>query len=496
MTQAASASALAPEAVPYQRVAYPGYAYPNTHPARLEVIGRLFGLRPEHAATARILELGCGEGANALAIAHSLPEAQIVALDAAPDGIEQGRRLAGAAGVDNLQLLVADLGDLDAIAPRGPFDYIVAHGVYSWISPRPRGALLECCRRCLTPHGIAFISYNAYPGSYMRDMARDMLDYHLRGVSEPAERLASARELIEAILAAERPSPYARMLCEHLQRMLAGGDALLFHDDLAPISTPFYFHEFMEHAGAHELQFLSEAVLSDSMMRDVPENVAALIENLPRDVVMREQYLDFFTNRMFRQTLLTHASVPLTRTIDDRSITQCRLATAARRSGERFETGDGCVLNTSDPVVNAAMDELCQVWPESLSFGELAARVSERLGGEPATGDALAHLRPAMLDLYLARIVQLQSCALPACSVAAEKPISSQLARAQWIQGRTVLTTLLGTNHTLDDPLERALLPLLDGTRDRPSLADQLGADPRTVESALTRLAACGLLSA
>ncbi|MGH2894500.1 MAG: methyltransferase regulatory domain-containing protein [Solirubrobacteraceae bacterium] len=81
--------------------------------------------------------------------------------------------------------------------------------------------------------------------------------------------------------------------------MLDGSDALLYHDDLAAISTPSYFHQFIEHAAARRLQFLSEADLADSQLRDVPEGVGELVASLPRDVVVREQYLDFFSNRAF-----------------------------------------------------------------------------------------------------------------------------------------------------------------------------------------------------
>jgi hypothetical protein len=61
------------------------------------------------------------------------------------------------------------------------------------------------------------------------------------------------------------------VLSEQLERMLGESDALLYHDELAPLSTPFYFHEFIEHAAAHGLQFLSEAVLADSQKREVPD---------------------------------------------------------------------------------------------------------------------------------------------------------------------------------------------------------------------------------
>ncbi len=484
-----------PPPSPYEEVAYPGYAYPLTHPARLEVVGRLFELEPPPAAGARVLELGCGEGINALTIAHTLPGARVVAVDAAASGLERGRSLAAAAGIDNLELVGADLAEVELIVALGPFDYVIAHGVYSWIPPRLRGALLECCRRGLSPRGIAYISYNAYPGSYLRDMARDILVYHLQGVGDPAERLGRAHALMEAIVAIESSTPYAAVLREHMARMLASGDALLYHDDLAPVSTPFYFHEFIEHAAAHELDFLSEADLAQSQMRDAPERVGELIASLPRDVVVREQYLDFLRNRMFRQTLLVHAGTPVQRTIDDRHLETLAMASPARWDGEGFETPAGATMRTPDPLLVEAMRALCDAWPDSLPFEELATRTAGRLGTGALSERDRARLRAALLEVYLVQVLQLQPCPFPASARAGERPVASRLARAQQADGRSVLTTLRGENRVLEEPLERALLARLDGTRDRARLADELEAQPEAVERALARLARDGLIS-
>lgn len=472
---------------PYEEFAYPGYAYPFTHPARVEVLGRLFGLTPAPAASSRVLELGCGDGANALAMAHTLPAARVIALDASPSSVARGRALRETAGIQNAELLTTDLGDLENIEALGPFDYIVAHGVYSWIPPGLRGALLECCRRYLSPHGIAYVSYNAYPGSYLRDMARDILTFHVRDVDEPGERIAKARELMTAIVTARDPSPFGRVLSEQLERMLGHSDALLYHDELAPVSTPFYFYEFIEHAAAHELQFLSEASLGDSQIRDVPESVGKLIAELPRDVVMREQYLDFLRNRMFRRTLLVRASAPVRRTIDPRLLDDLLISSPAEPVDNGFAIPDVGEVTTSDPRLKAALTDLCAAWPEAIAFSQLTAHMAER---------DIEPVRHAMLDFYIAGVVGLDTCPLPARRRSGERPVAGALARAQHAAGRRVLTTLLADNTVLDDPLERSLLPLLDGTRDREPLAVGLDASPDELDGALASLARRGLLGA
>jgi SAM-dependent methyltransferase len=471
--------------------------FPFTHPARLQAVARLFGLDPAPASGCRVLELGCGDGANALAIAQTLPDAYVVGLDIAAAAIERGEALRRAAGLDNIELRVADLLDLERAEDLGPVDYIVAHGVYSWIPPATRAALLDCCRRCLAPHGIALVSYNAYPGSYLRDVTRDILTFHLRGVTGSGDRVFRARELMQAIAAVDTPTPYyARVLREHFQRRLGVSAAMRFHDDLDPVSTPFYFHEFIEQAAAHGLQFLSEADLGDSQMGDLSASVRALIASQPDDVILREQYLDFFRGRMFRRTLLVGAAAPVRRPIEDVHIEGMALSSPAGRDAGRFATPGGDSSHPSDPLVVAAMDELCDCWPASLAFGELAERARRRASAGPLSPQRIEQLRGAMLEGYLGRVVLLNGCALPVSSRPGEHPRASPLARAQCVAGRPMLSTLVPGNQLVEEEFARRLLPLLDGTRDRGALASELDVAPESLDGALARLAKLGFLCA
>jgi len=503
-------------------------------------VAGLFGLSAAPAAACRVLELGCGDGGNLLSLAQALPGARFLGVDASPGAIARGNELAAAAGLENVELRHGDIerlperlggfdsgpvGGQSAVGrgqTAGGFDYVIAHGVYSWIPPAARGALLRCCRRLLNPAGVAYVSYNAYPGSYLRDMTRDILLYHLRGVEDPHDRLARAQELMRTIVAIETPSPHAQALREQLQRMLGFSDALLLHDDLATISTPFYLHEFVEHAAGHGLRFLSEAELADSQIRDVPPSAAALMASLPDDAVVREQYLDFFRNRMFRQTLLCHAEVAVRRQLDEGLLERLAISSSARpvagedgggggeavgrsepdgrgeavgrgepaepqetaESGETFATPEGYSLSTSEPHVAAAMNALARAWPRALDF-QTVLDAARRAAGPGVAAEAVAtRVRDVLLQAHLARIVQLHSCPPPVVAQPGERPRASPLARAQQAAGRPVVSSLLHANVRLDGDLERRLLGLLDGTRDRAELLAALegraasGADP------------------
>ncbi len=467
-----------------------------------------------------MLELGCGDGANLLSMAQTLPGATFVGIDAAAPAIERGTAMARAAELANVSLAAGDIEQLPA--DLGSFDYIVAHGVYSWIPPRARESLLSACRRHLTSQGIAFVSYNAYPGSYLREMARDILRYHLREIEDPTARLAGAHELMRTIVDIDEPSPFGRALREQMQRTLGYSDALLVHDDLAEISTPFYFHQFVEHAEAHGLRFVSEASVADSQMRDVPDSAARLMASLPDDVIVREQYLDFFRNRMFRQTLLCHAEAAVHRALDDGPLAAWWLSSAARRGAgdsgvddaaepegpeagtvghadapesETFVGNSGVVMTSAEPIVRAAMGVLGDAWPGARAFASLVEQACERGAIAPGQG-AAERLRAVMLQAYIAGIIQLQSAAPPLAPEAGERPRASPLARAQHAAGAPLVATLRHTNAALVDELERALLPLLDGRHDAAALAAALERPRSEVDAALQRLADSGLLCA
>ncbi|MFO0635500.1 MAG: class I SAM-dependent methyltransferase [Nannocystaceae bacterium] len=170
----------------YDALPYTSYPYPRTHPDRLAALATLFGLSPAPPRTARVLELGCAGGGNLVPMAEALPQAQFVGVDLSATQIEQARSFAAAAGVRNLALHHASILDVDASF--GEFDYVLCHGVYSWVPPPVQQAILSVCRERMRPDGIAYVSYNTYPGWHMRELVRDMMRWHTRTIAEPRPR--------------------------------------------------------------------------------------------------------------------------------------------------------------------------------------------------------------------------------------------------------------------------------------------------------------------
>lgn len=291
----------------YETVPYTGFPFPQTHPDRLALLARMHGLQPTPAEACRVLEVGCADGVNLLGMAASAPGLEAVGIDSAAGPLERGRALAREAGLEGVSLEALDVRDASEL---GTFDYMIAHGLYAWVTDDVREALMALLARSLTPHGLAFVSYNAHPGAQLRTMLREMALIH----AAEGDRLDRARELYELLApwAQERPDAYGRVLDHELQRLRRLNDPALLHDDLGDVYRPLWLRDLVAHAQAHGLQYLCEAELSELEADRHREGVDAVLDGLAGgDRVRWEQYADFLAGRSFRQTLLCRADAPV-----------------------------------------------------------------------------------------------------------------------------------------------------------------------------------------
>src|SRR4030095_903008 len=293
----------------YDTFPYQSFSFPQSHPDRLATIGELFGMTPVPIARSRVLELGCASGGNLIPIAATLPDAQFVGIDLSPVQVRQGTADIEALGLSNIRMLamnIMDLGD-----EFGTFDYIIAHGVYSWVPNEVQERMLEICARQLSPSGIAYISYNTLPGWRMRAVVRYAMTYHTRRLVDTTQRAAQSRALLEFLAESLKgdASAYGTLLKQEAEQLRRKDDYYILHDHLAAVNEPVYFHQFMERASRHGLKYLGEADFVTMLGGDfVPEVMQTLAEVAP-DVQSREQYMDFLRARSFRQTLLVRNDV-------------------------------------------------------------------------------------------------------------------------------------------------------------------------------------------
>lgn len=471
----------------YDAVPYFGKPFARTHPSRLATLATLFGMKPQPVERCRVLELGCTDGGNLIPMSFGLPESSFVGVDLSPLEVAAGQETIRQLGLRNIELHAMDLTRIDKTW--GEFDYIIAHGIYSWVPAAVRDATLRIASENLAPQGVAFVSYNTLPGSYIRQMFREMMLHHISGAGDPQERIAKARELLAFLQSStdRKDAEYRTFAVGEISAMLARPDHSLFHDDLAEEWQPVFFHEFMAHARQYGLKFLAEGEYWEMAENGLHASELAELEAMSgTDRLAREQYRDFLKCRRFRRTLLCHEKVALDTKATPERVRTLYASSSAKSgsvtpeeesSGVRaFYGKSGAQMKTAHPLVIALVSRLRESSPRSLHFEELVAE----FGGENAGA-----ISEVLLSMHAAGLVELAAWRPEFALSAGERPEASALARLQISRG-AAMTTLIHTVVEAKDDHVKRLVSLLDGTRDRAALMRDLmgttpaGADPET----------------
>ena len=295
----------------YDSLPYESYSFPYSHPARLSAVARLFSLATPKNKKFRVLELGAASGGNLIPLAMYYPDVELVGIDYSTVQVEQGQKLIQSLGLeDRVQLLCQSITDINK--DLGKFDYIISHGVYSWVPTEVQDAIISTIQNHLKPKGVAYVSYNVYPGWKRLEIIRDMMLYHTRDMNEnkAQERMAQGRAIVDFIRnMSHEKSGIRQMIDAPWDSLRNKADSYLGHEFLEPVNQPCYFLDFSEKLNAHKLAYLADAEPSLSFIQDMPEDkVKELIAASRNNQVMLEQYLDFIYFRQFRKSLIVHQS--------------------------------------------------------------------------------------------------------------------------------------------------------------------------------------------
>ncbi len=470
----------------YDEVLYPNYVHAQTHPDRLATIATLFGMKPASVAESRVLELGCGRGGNLIPLAVSYPNSSFLGVDLSERQIAEGKGLIAALELKNIELRAVSV--LDFALSEGKFDFIICHGVFSWVPEAVRNKLMQIARDHLAPQGVAFISYNTYPGWHQRRMIRDMMLYHSRSFEEPKKQIEQAKAFLTFMTKAiPEDTAYGRSLHEEYRSLCNVDESYIFHEQLEEVNEPIYFHEFAALAKEHGLQYVSEVELSNLLLDRYPPQVAKVLAGL--EVVEREQYLDFLTRRTFRQTLLCHSEVGLDRNEIASRVERLRVSSAAL-TGQTFDLSslgkpmvlngmNGSKLTISDPMVQMSLRLLAMEWPNSISFAELLIAVRAELSSGKLVVQSqqqferdLRLMSHSLAHCFVMGVAQFH-LAPPTFNVSiSERPTACPLARHQAISNSCVTSRQHSQVHL--DPISSFLLSRLDGTADRQGLLADL----------------------
>jgi SAM-dependent methyltransferase len=388
----------------YDETPYHDQHYPLFELERLLGLSQLFGLKPPEATTngLRVLDLGCAAAVHLREQARRHPEATFTGVDFAPSEIELGRKALAEAGLQNVELVASDLREFDVEA--GSYDFVVCHGVFSWVPDDVKERILLLARQALAPGGIAAVAYLTYPGWKQREAVRELLAMRDRPERAPAERVREASLLLRFLHAGYRSrpeDPHAAGLQAVVESMQSTPDNAFLHDELGAIHDPCYFLQFVEWARECGLQYLVEADLG-SMSADGLEPAASdLLGLLGPDALETQQLVDFVVNRSGRSSLLVRSDAEPERSIQMPRLERLRYTSqwwnvtplnAPEDAPARFESPTGRKLETSDPVVRSLLSLLTTEPRTPRSFRALLSSVDGKGPCEEDVGKTVSGL--------------------------------------------------------------------------------------------------------
>lgn len=296
----------------YDDLMYESGAFPQTAINNLEARARLMGLQPAPAANAKVLELGCSMGGNIITQALYYPDAEFVGIDLSGRQVAQGNAIIEKMGLKNVRLEEKDILTIDESF--GKFDYIIVHGIWSWVPDAVKDKIFSICRNNLTEHGIAYISYNVYPGWKRQEQLREIMYFAGRDVlEEPLE--ARTRKGLDALKALAEILENDKGLggggkLPAIQKILNHNTYYVAHEYMEIFNDPIYVNGFIEWANRHRLAYIGDTDLHASFVSWMAEHTRERILALAGgDYIAKEFYSDILSDRQFRRSLLCREEV-------------------------------------------------------------------------------------------------------------------------------------------------------------------------------------------
>ena len=455
----------------YDRIPYQSKPFPQTHPSRMAGIARIFGLEAPPLADMRVLELGCAAGGNIIPHAMRFPDARFVGYDLSRQQVDAGQARIRQLGLSNIEIRCASISELGKEI--GEFDYVICHGVYSWVPTAVQDAILRVCREVLSSNGIALVSYNVLPGWRLWQTLRDAFALVIPDKGDELERVKTARNLMDFMKEFTPASgPYGDVLRQSADRLAPFSDDYVAHEYMEDSNEPCSFRDFLVAAGGHGLGYLGESDFETMF----PVNRGARFANALRqrtsdDIMSIEQMMDVMTGRTFRQTLLVREErfPAINRQISAESLdglhylAPAELQFERKGAGLQVIDGKGRTLTASDPAVRIAIERMTAAFPGTITLAECTAGLSDAQQWQ---------IQDALYRMVISGMVRVMSEPL-VCGKGSAAPNAIALARKDAADGLSN-TANLRHEPIIIDPISRHLLPALDGGLNRRGIEDLL----------------------
>lgn len=297
----------------YNELLYKSNPFNYTIPALLEAYGRLYGLTPKDSRKARVLELGSSFGGNIITQALYNPESEFIGIDLTAEQVKEGNEVIEKIGLRNIKLLEKNI--LEINEDFGKFDYIIVHGVFSWVPDIVKEKIVKICNENLTEEGIAYISYNTYPGWKEPDKVREMMIYANKYFPDFSLGDKTQRGKAFISIVADQMKSYTDIaekkgdFIKQIEEILKMQDYYVGHEYLEFFNNPMYLHEFVDLMRKENLEYISDVALRLSIASIYNQSTVEKLQQLSQgDHVIKEQCLDYILDTKFRRSLICKKS--------------------------------------------------------------------------------------------------------------------------------------------------------------------------------------------
>lgn len=451
----------------------------------LETVADLFGIEPVDIRQCRVLELGTGTGKTLICQAEEFPESEFIGVDLSEEQIKDGLCIVEEIGLKNIRLLCQNIMEIGA--DWGTFDYIIVHGTYSWVPAVVQEKILEICRENLSSSGIAMISYNTYPGWHAKELVRKLMVFHTRearSLESPEAEVREAKSVLDdfAVMKSQQGG-FDAPVYEHLRKQMAAYDEdYIFHEYLEDDNFPCYFVDFHKRLKEHGLDHLSDFDWRYIGTCLLQTDLRRFVEDI-RSTKDLEQYLDFFVNRPFRASIVTHESTAVLAKLRTNIVDRYVLSVPEQFAIERTDaniwklgsiTPDSVTVTfrlESTPFHDALIAWLDRNRLTYFTIAELENRLLRTASPSVPTQHDSAVFRSTMTSLVRLGLLDMTLRPAPSGISDPDRPQVRAFARSLARRGYSIIPNPEFGCLALD-PLTAFLVPLLDGSHRVSELVD------------------------
>jgi SAM-dependent methyltransferase len=367
----------------YDELPYKSAPIEWTAPERLVLASLLHGGPRLPPASYSVLELGCGNGANLLPLAYYRRHAAFVGVDGAESQIKVALERKLALDLPNIEFIHADFLTAGQQLS-GQFDYIIAHGVFSWVPEDVRDALLAVFAERLRPGGLLYLNYNTLPGWSVRGLVREFLiaqtdlKVSLRARAEYAKEIAA--KVVAALTGVEHP--YSQLLTKEFRFVQEGDVTWVGHEFLATDNHPYWRSEFLALAIRHGLEYVADADFNYPSGR-IPQDLVPRLEVEQITGRCLEDTVDLLCYRQLHSPILTprpfHRRLPGCAEFANLWVASCLESCPAGdgTSNRMFKHPSGYEVEAKEDFMHRALIQLRPLWPRGLRVAEAFTNVGQ-----------------------------------------------------------------------------------------------------------------------